>query len=295
MSESLPDEIEVFDSPYPLNGAGDDAVSSSDADREPDPERVPELEGLSEDAPDGEDGGPSLRGMGSHLDELRRRLIVSLSVFAPLFILGMILYRTLWDVIVHPLERAAPHLLRFQALGPSDGLVMAMRISFAFALFLSLPVWLGQIWHFVSPGLTTKEKRWLHLSLGSGTVLFVLGAALAYFIGVPLALEFLLPFNQTLTGWENAFTGPGYVDFVITCCAGFGIAFELPLVMLALGWAGILTTDTLRQWWRPILLLIVVLAAIMTPPDPFTQCMLAIPMVGLFGIGWILVGWVNRE
>ncbi|MDR1744832.1 MAG: twin-arginine translocase subunit TatC [Planctomycetota bacterium] len=262
------DEIEVVDSPYPLNAIGGGGHESPD--------------GVFHDA-------------GSHLDELRRRLVVSLAVFAPLFVVGMALYRSLWDIIILPLERAAPHLLRFQALGPSDGLVMAMRISFAFALFLSLPVWLGQIWSFVSPGLTAREKRWLHLSLGSGTVLFILGAALAYFVGVPLALEFLLPFNQTLTGWENAFTGPGYVDFIITCCAGFGLAFELPLVMLALGWAGILTTGALRQWWRPIMLLIVVAAAIMTPPDPFTQCMLAVPMAGLFGVGWILVGWAQPK
>ncbi len=261
------DEIEIVESPYPLNAIGGD----------------------EHEQPDG-----VFRDAGSHLDELRRRLIVSLAVFAPLFIIGVVLYQSLWDIVIHPLERAAPHLLRFQALGPSDGLVMAMRISFAFALFLSLPVWLGQIWSFVSPGLTGREKRWLHLSLGSGTVLFLLGAALAYFIGVPLALEFLLPFNQTLTGWENAFTGPGYVDFIITCCAGFGLAFELPLVMLALGWAGILTTGALRQWWRPVILLIIVAAAVMTPPDPFTQCMLAVPMVCLFGLGWILVGWVQQ-
>lgn len=297
MTDAPDDDIEMIDSPYPLTGVGDDAASpiatAATPEREPDPDRIPELDGMREDSPDR--ATLSFHDVGSHLDELRRRLIVSLSAFVPLFVVGMVLYRTLWDVIIRPLERAGPHLLRFQALGPSDGLVMAMRIAFAFALFLSLPVWLGQLWSFIAPGLTGRERRWLYFSLGSGTVLFILGAALAYFVGVPLALEFLLPFNQTLTGWENAFTGPGYVDFVITCCAGFGFAFELPLVMLALGWAGILTSQTLREWWRPIVLLIVVLAALLTPPDPFTQCMLALPMVGLFGIGWLLVRWTGRE
>jgi sec-independent protein translocase protein TatC len=85
------------------------------------------------------------------------------------------------------------------------------------------------------------------------------------------------------------------VDFVITCCAGFGLAFELPLVMLALGFAGILTPDGLRQWWRVIILVIFVLAAVMTPPDPFTQMMLALPMLLLFGIGFVLVRWVHRK
>ncbi|MCC8190528.1 MAG: twin-arginine translocase subunit TatC [Planctomycetes bacterium] len=231
--------------------------------------------------------------MGPHLEELRTRLALCLAVFVPFFGIGLYCYRWLWQIVIRPLDRISPHLANFQALGPSDGLIMAIRIAFAFALFLSLPVWLFQIWNFVSPGLTTTEKRWLTLSLGSGGVLFAIGAALAYFVGLPLALSYLLPFNQSLAGWENSFTGTGYVDFVITCCAGFGIAFELPLVMLALAWAGILTPELLREWWRVILLVIVIIAAVMTPPDPFTQIMLALPLSLLFLVGCWLVKWAQ--
>ncbi len=271
-----------------------------------DPDRLPEHDGMAEDEPEppaqsGKRGEgevaakmPSWAHFGSHLEELRKRLVISLCVFAPLFGIGVWLYRSLWQVVILPLERAAPHLLRFQALNPSDGLVMAMRSAFAFALFLSMPVWLAQAWHFVAPGLTARERRWLHLAFGSGGVLFAVGAALAYFLAIPYALEYLLPFNQSLSGWENAFTGEGYVDFVITCCAGFGFAFELPLAMLVLGWAGILTSAGLRQWWRPVVLCVFVLAAIMTPPDPFTQSLLAIPMLVLFLIGYCLVKWTER-
>ncbi len=247
---------------------------------------TPEYEDMAEDSP-----VPVGREIGTHLEELRKRLLLSLAVFVPLFALGLAVYRHLWHIVILPLNRAAPHLARFQALGPSDGLIMAMRIAFAFALLLSLPVWLGQIWSFVAPGLTAQEKRCLHLSLGSGAVLFILGAAVAYFAGVPLALEFLLPFNHA--GWENSFTGRDYVDFIVVCCAGFGIAFELPLVMLALGWFGILTPEMLRAHWRAVFLAIVVLAAVCTPPDPFTQLMLAIPMLALFGLGYCLVAWVS--
>lgn len=307
---------EAYRLPPPHSGPGPDEVP---------PDQIPELEGMEEDLPAaGEslaedmtgdkfvetatektgaeaDGGvgevldETSEKLGPHLDELRRRLVVSLAVFVPLFAAGLLLYQTLWRIVIMPLERAAPHLLRFQALGPSDGLLMAMRIAFAFAMFLSLPVWLGQLWSFVSPGLTGREKRLLYLSLGSGTVLFVLGAAMAYFVGVPFALEFLLPFNQSLAGWENAFTGTGYVDFVITCCAGFGLAFELPLVMVALAFAGMVTASGLRSWWRVIVLAVIVVAAVMTPPDPFTQMMLAIPMLGLFGIGYLLVKMIAPE
>ncbi len=253
-----------------------------------------EWEEMAEDSPESS-AVPNLREMGSHLEELRKRLFISLAVFVPLFILGLTFYQPLWRAIILPLDRAAPHLARFQALGPSDGLIMAMRIAFAFALFLSLPVWLGQIWNFIAPGLTGGEKRCLHLALGGGTLLFVAGAAVAYFAGVPMALEFLLPFNQSLAGWENAFTGGEYVDFIVTCCAGFGIAFELPLVMLALAWFGLLTPETLRAYWRPIVLAIFILAAVFTPPDPFTQLMLGLPLLLLFAVGCALVKWAHRS
>lgn len=318
--------------PYPFDEQRHSASApESDPSDGIDPARIPEFEGMSEDPPDPEpaesspehasaspetSGGartPAAReyapaykpgllansgildGIGSHLDEMRQRLIISLGAFVPLFILGIVLYQSLWKLIIQPLERANPHLLRFQALGPSDGLLMAMRIAFAFALFISLPVWMGQLWSFIAPGLTRKEKRLLYLSLGSGTVLFVMGAALAYFVGIPFALEFLLPFNQSLEGWENAFTGKGYVDFVITCCAGFGIAFELPLVMAALAFSGIITASSVRSYWKIAVLSVVIASAVMTPPDPFTQMMLAAPMVVLFGIGYFLVKMIAPE
>ena len=296
------DDIDIVEPPQPWRHDGEGYPPEAGLD-DVDPDRLPEAEGMAEDEPEpavaaADDAPirlPSLDGIGSHLEELRKRLILSLTVFVPLFGIGLWQYQVLWRIVILPLERAAPHLLRFQALGPSDGLVMAMRISFAFALFLSLPVWLSQIWSFVSPGLNAREKRWLYASLGSGAVLFAVGAAMAYFFGVPFALEYLLPFNQSLSGWENAFTGADYVDFVITCCAGFGFAFELPLVKLALGWFGILTPRFLREWWRVVVVIIIFLAAIMTPPDPFTQMLLAIPMLGLFLLGWVLVKWVARR
>lgn len=285
---------------YPL-AAGLDAI---------DPDRLPESEGMAEDpieetatvpalpAPKTEEAEPlrlGLEGMGSHLEELRKRIVVCLAVFIPFFAAGLYFYRTLWEIVIRPLRQASPDTQMIQALSPSDGLIMAMRMAFALAVFLSLPVWLSQFWSFVSPGLTSTEKRWLYLCLGSGGVLFIIGACAAYFLGVPFALEFLLPFNQSMSGWENSFTGAGYVDFVITCCAGFGFAFELPLVMLALALAGILTPDLLREWWRVIILVIFIVAAILTPPDPFTQMLLALPMLVLFFVGYWLVKWAQPE
>lgn len=231
--------------------------------------------------------------IGPHLDELRRRLILSVAAFIPAFAVGLWLYRALWELLLVPLNAAAPNLARFQALSPSDGLILTLRVAFAFALFATMPVWLAQAWNFVAPGLTPGERRWLYLSLGGGCALFFCGVLAAYFAGVPLALSYLLPLNQTLAGWENSFTGSGYVDFIVTCCIGFGVAFETPLVMLALGWAGVVTPEGIRARWRLAVVAIVFIAAIMTPPDPFSQLLLAAPMVLLFSLGYALVVWVH--
>ncbi|MDR2392362.1 MAG: twin-arginine translocase subunit TatC [Planctomycetota bacterium] len=301
------DTLEIIDTPepWPRDGAGHPGFGEWAPDPRH-PANPPDARGKAPEAEDAEAPGTkpypeaknddSLRDeLGVHLEELRRRLAVSLAVFIPFFALGLWLYRELWRVVSLPLERAAPHLLRFQALNPSDGLIMTMRIAFAFAMFLSLPVWLSQIWRFVAPGLTANELRWLHVSLGAGGILFAAGVAVAYFIGVPLALAWLLPFNQSLSGWENVFTGEGYVDFVLACCAGFGFAFELPLAMLTLARTGILTPESLKAGWRWAILAIFVLAALLTPPDPFTQLLLALPLLLLFGVGYWLAIRFSRE
>ncbi|MDR1536178.1 MAG: twin-arginine translocase subunit TatC [Planctomycetota bacterium] len=284
-------EIEIVEPPAVRSGGEPDPSETSDP--APEPEYPPESAAMAEDPPGTgtAEGRASWEGMGRHLEELRFRLAASLAVFAPFFGLGLWLYRELWALVMLPLERAAPGLARFQALDPSAGLVLTLRLAFAFALFLSLPVWLSQLWLFVAPGLTGRERRWLYLSLGAGGVLFVLGAILAYLAGVPLALAWLLPFNRSLEGWDNAFTGEGYVGFVMNCCLGFGLAFELPLLMLALGWFGILTPENLRAGWRGAILGIFVLAAVLTPPDPVTQLLLALPLLLLFGIGYRLAVW----
>ncbi|GEM_PF-262825 len=234
-------------------------------------------------------------GIGPHLDELRRRLIVSAVIFIPAFAVGLYLYVPLWDFLLIPLADASPHLLRFQALGPSDGLILSMKMAFAFALIVSSPVWIGQVWSFIAPGLSGRERRWLYLSLGAGVVLFLVGVLVAYFQAIPLALGFLLPLNQSLTGWENSFTGSGYVNFVVTCMVAFGIAFETPLVMMFLGWIGLLTPQGIKEWWRVVALGVFILAAVLTPPDPFTQLLLAIPMLCLFFLGYFLVKWTCKN
>lgn len=234
-------------------------------------------------------------GIGPHLDELRRRLIISALLFIPAFAVGLYLYVPLWDLLLIPLADASPHLLRFQALGPSDGLILSMKMAFAFALIVSSPVWLGQVWSFIAPGLSGRERRWLYLSLGAGVVLFLVGVLVAYWQAIPLALGFLLPLNQSLTGWENSFTGSGYVNFVVTCMVAFGIAFETPLVMMFLGWIGLLTPQGIKEWWRVVVLGVFILAAVLTPPDPFTQLLLAIPMLFLFLLGYFLVKWTYKN
>lgn len=294
------DLIEFVDQPYAAIYAGRDP-DDDPADRdEPEADAAPPADAAPVPAePDaaGERSaiGQAVDRIGPHLEELRRRFVVSVLAFAPPFIIGLVFYNRLWDFLLMPLANAAPQLMRFQALSPSDGLILAMQLAFSFALIVTTPIWVTQVWSFVAPGLTSREKRWLHLALGSGIVLFFAGVLVAYFVAVPLALTYLLSFNQSLAGWENSFTGAGYVGFVATCCMAFGIAFETPLVMLLLGWVGLLTPAGVKEWWRVIVLGIFILAAVMTPPDPFSQLLLAVPLLSLFFLGYWLVKWVHRD
>ncbi|MDR3212162.1 MAG: twin-arginine translocase subunit TatC [Planctomycetota bacterium] len=232
--------------------------------------------------------------LAPHLEELRWRLVISLAAFVPAFACGLLLYRRLWDILLTPLEKVDVSLVHFQALSPADGMILTLEVALAFALIVSTPVWVSQLWCFISPGLKARERRWFYLALGAGGALFFAGVLMAFYLALPLALGYLLPLNQSLTGWENSFTGSGYVNFIAGGAFAFGIAFETPLLMLVLAWLGLLTPAGIRSYWRQIVLGVFIMAAVLTPPEPLSQILLALPLLLLFGLGYLLVYWVRR-
>ena len=250
---------------------------------------IPErLRRRSEPEPDG------TMTLVDHLSELRYRLIVTISAVAVGGIIGWFLFDRVIDLLLNPYcdyWRTVP--LRLRATPDCalffSGALEPLLIKFKLVAFLGLflPVVLYQLWAFIVPGLTRRERKMAIPFVVSSVLLFALGALVAYWT-LPKALNFLLGFAGQ--GFAPLLTGDRYLTFVMLVALSFGLAFEFPIVLIFLLLAGAVTTRQLRDWRRGAILGIAVFAAIITPSsDPYTMLAMTIPMV-LFYEAAIIVG-----
>jgi sec-independent protein translocase protein TatC len=229
-----------------------------------------------------------------HLIELRRRLLWSLAALAVAF--GGCLYfaRDILKILVAPLKSAGQiTIINTEVFG---GFFVELKVAFFAALMLSFPVIANQLWQFVAPGLYRKEKRALFPFLMATPALFIAGASMAYFIAIPVALRFLLQFQGDLGGvTQQALPDVNsYLKFVMQFIFGFGISFLLPVLLMLLEHAGIVTYEQLKRAWRYAVVAAFVIAAVLTPPDVGSQLLLALPLCGLYFLS--LVGiWFTRR
>lgn len=248
-----------------------------------------------------------------HLTELRQRLIYSVSAF----IVGMIICFTVWNPIfnflTHPLCSAMAlkgHsdcgliLIKLQ-----EGFFVAISISLAGGLVLSFPFIAFQLWRFVAPGLYKSEKGAFLPFLIASPFMFFLGAAFAYFVVTPLAFDFFLGFQQagsvlgdTTAEEGNAIAGIAfqgsaqeYLSLTIKFIVAFGICFQLPVLLTLLGKAGIVSSEGLANVRKYAVVAILILAAIVTPPDIITQVILFVVVYGLYEISIFLVRRVETK
>ncbi|MGY1702329.1 twin-arginine translocase subunit TatC [Geodermatophilus sp. SYSU D00766] len=224
----------------------------------------------------------------AHLTELRNRVAKALLALALGTIAGFLWYdHGLLTFLSEP-YCSLPAELRFQGeencrlvvLDVFGGVLLRLKIGLIAGAVLSSPFWLWQLWAFITPGLKRNEKRYAVTFVAVSTLLFALGAVLAY-ITLYKGLELLLQ----LAGDEVAFqlTAPDYLGFVISLLVAFGLSFELPLIAVALNLVGVLSHAALAKSRRWIFFLTIVFAAFVTPTqDPFTMLAMALPMVVLF-------------
>ena len=255
-------------------------------------------------APDGPLSPAGSMTLGGHLEELRRRLLLCLIFVLPLMIAGMAGYRYLWELLLVPAKRALAGMGKppeelgqyFMMLpqGPTYPLFAVARLALYASLMLVLPWILCQLWIFVSPGLRAAERNALRRIFSAGAFLFAAGVAAGWMYGAPAALRFLLPFSADLPAVQNLYTIDEYLSFITRISIAFGIAFETPLVMWALAKSGLLRAAHLRRRWRLIVLGIFVVAAILTPPEPFSQLLLAAIFIILTLGGYGLVKMAER-
>ena len=233
-----------------------------------------------------------------HLVELRRRLIWSFVALIAAFFLCFYFADRIFAFLAQPLIGAFPAgegRVIFTKL--YEAFFVEVRVAFFAAFFLAFPVIANQIWAFVAPGLYAKEKRAFLPFLVATPVLFLMGAALAYYVVMPTAIRFLLSYQGNLGGIEQeALPSIGeYLSFVMHFILAFGIAFLLPVLLMLIERAGLVTRDQLARGRRYAILVAFLISAVATPPDVLSQFMLAIPLILLYEISLVAIWFTERR
>ena len=254
-----------------------------------------------------------------HLGELRGRIIRALVALALCTFLSFgVLYEVMKQVLVAPLDaldpnttnifaryspvvhRLRPYLTKGAESGPfrlhamtvMDVFLVKFKLALLGGFILSAPYVLYQMWAFIAAGLLERERRVVFRYLPLSLALFLAGIAFAYFIAIPTALLYLVSVDPDI---KFVLMYKPYFSLIVVTVALFGVAFQMPLVAMALAQMGIVPARTLARQRRYAIVLMFVLAAMLTPPDPFSQCLLAVPMVGLYEFGVLLARFAERR
>ena len=218
-----------------------------------------------------------------HLEELRRRLLVSVVAVFVTTVIGFVFSEQLMALLLNLVKNAKPDV-QVQALEIPETFFTSMQISLVAGLILAMPVLVLQLWLFLRPGLLPKERRYILLGLPLVTLFFAAGVAFAYFLALPAALRFLLNFGSDLVQTSPQL-GP-YLGFVATLLLWSGVGFELPIVLFFLAKIRVVDYRRLGRWRKYALLIICIFAAIITPtPDPVNMLIVAAPLYALYELG----------
>ena len=230
-----------------------------------------------------------------HLIELRRRLLFSMGALVIAFAVSLYFARDILTVLVVPLKIAGQtKLINTDVYG---GFMVEVKVAFFTAVMVSFPITANQLWRFVAPGLYKNERRALLPFLLATPVLFGLGAALAYFFVIPPALHFLFGFQGDLGGvTQQALPDvASYLKVIMQFLFGFGFAFLLPVLLMLLEAAGIVTRKQLVGARRYAIVANFALAAVLTPPDPWSMLLLAVPLVVLYELALVGIWFTERK
>jgi sec-independent protein translocase protein TatC len=229
-----------------------------------------------------------------HIIELRNRLVISVIAIVLGTIAAWFIYNQAFNFLTSPFEASVRQLNPspghpapiLTLAGVGDALTFRIKVSALIGLVLAGPIWFYQLWAFIAPGLHRSEKKWAFLFAGIAAPLFAGGMAVAYWT-LPKGIAILISFTPGSV--QNLIEVPHYLDFVIRTMLVFGIAFLIPLVVVLLNMVGLVPASALGKFRPYIILVIFVFAAVATPSgDPFTMCLLAIPMCLLFFVAEVI-------
>ena len=232
-----------------------------------------------------------------HLIELRTRLVRCVMALSVAFAVCLYFADEIFGFLVRPLTAAFPEgqgkLIYTQLY---EAFFVELKVALFAAFFVSFPIIANQLWAFVAPGLYAREKKAFLPFLFATPILFTGGAALAYYVVMPTAFRWFLGFEGTVGGLSiEALPGTGnYLSLVMQFILAFGISFLLPVLLLLLNRAGIVSRSQLTKARRYVIVGVFILAAVVTPPDPGSQVILAIPLLLLFE-GSLAIMWLGER
>jgi len=237
-----------------------------------------------------------------HLRELRNRIVKMALALGAGMIAGFVFFDPVWHVIERPLCRAMIRghtgcttlgVNQLALSGPLDSFYLRIKVAVIVGVIVSSPVWLYQVWAFIAPGLYAREKRWGHVFLGTAVPLFLIGVALAY-LSLGRSMHYLL--GLTPAGVANIISVDQYMSFVMAMMLAFGIAFLVPLLIVMLNLAGILTHERFRKWRRVMIFAVFLVAGMANPsPDPITMLILGGACVLLVEVAEFIVWSHDRR
>ena len=222
-----------------------------------------------------------------HLEELRRRILWSLGYIFVGIAIGFYL-NSKYDMLQILIKPVSPYLEggKLQIIKPTEGFMIALKLSFGFGMLIASPALIYHLWAFVAPALLKKERRIVFPLLFASIFMFILGAVMAYYITLPLGMAFFSKFQFAST--EFRLTAGYYLDMALKMVLITGVVFELPIAIMMLARLGIISPEFLRAKRRHAIVGIMILSMVVTPPDPGSMILVGVPMIFLYELSvWI--------
>lgn len=237
--------------------------------------------------------GGKVMSLWDHLAELRSRIMRSL--WGVIVVVGACyaFADTLIGILKEPLIEALPpgvNALHFT--GPLDVFMVQLKVAGLVGMVVSSPIWLYQFWKFFEPALYPRERRYILPFVIISLLMFLLGVAFCYFVALPTTLSFLIGVGMEVG--TPMITIKDYVSLLMFMIFSFGATFETPVILVLLALLNVISLESLVSHRRIVVVACLIIAAILTPPDPVSQCVLAIPMYGMYEVAIVVIRFIQR-